>query len=95
MRLTGMETHFVDGAFVLGEKVLLFVTARPRQVPSHHRAVSGRRSQEAVVGLVPHDVSAAEVQRRLATHAQVQTLHEAFLFNRKDLEDVAPSHHHL
>lgn len=95
VRLAWVEAHLVDGAFVLGEKVLLLITTRPRQVPRHHRAVGGRRSQETVIGLVPHDVSAAEVQRRFAAHAQVQPLHEAFLFKREDLEDVAPSHHHL
>lgn len=95
VRLAGVEAHLVDSAFVFGEKVLLFVSARPRQVPGHHGAIGSSRGQEAVISLVPHDISTAEIQRRFAAHTQVQAFHKAFLLERKDLEDVAPSHNHL
>uniref|UniRef100_A0AAY5K4G7 Uncharacterized protein n=1 Tax=Esox lucius TaxID=8010 RepID=A0AAY5K4G7_ESOLU len=91
----GVEAHLIDGALVLGEQLFLLVPRRLAKVPGDHCPVGGGRGQEVLLHLVPHDVSAAEVERGLATHAQVELLHKLLLLQGVDLEDVAAGHHHL
>uniref|UniRef100_A0A7N4V5H8 Uncharacterized protein n=1 Tax=Sarcophilus harrisii TaxID=9305 RepID=A0A7N4V5H8_SARHA len=93
--LGGVEAHLVDRALVLREELVLLVARGLAQVPGHHHAVGGRRGQQVLVHLVPHHVGAAEVQRRLAAHPEVQLLHELLLLDGVNLEDVPAGHHHL
>uniref|UniRef100_A0A8B9B9A2 Uncharacterized protein n=1 Tax=Anser brachyrhynchus TaxID=132585 RepID=A0A8B9B9A2_9AVES len=95
VHLGGVEADLVDRALVLGEELVLLVARRLAQVPGDHHAVGGGRGQQVLVHLVPHHVGAAEVERGLAAHAEVQLLHELLLLDAVDLEDVAPGHHHL
>uniref|UniRef100_A0ABI7WL15 Uncharacterized protein n=1 Tax=Felis catus TaxID=9685 RepID=A0ABI7WL15_FELCA len=91
----GVEADFVHRALVLCEQLVLLVARRPSQVPRDHHAVGGRRGQQVLIHLVPDHVGAAQVERGLAAHTQVQLLHKLLVLNGVDLEDAAARHDHL
>uniref|UniRef100_A0A9L0SQG0 Uncharacterized protein n=1 Tax=Equus caballus TaxID=9796 RepID=A0A9L0SQG0_HORSE len=93
--LSGVEADFVHRALVLCEKLVLLVARWPAQVPCDHHAIGGRCGQQVLIHLMPDHISAAQVERGLAAHTQVQLLHKLLLLDGIDLEDAAACHDHL